>query len=205
MTGNSMTNTKTMSSNREMILTIVTGGIALALAFVLSQLKLFELPNGGTVTPASILPIVVFAMAFGPGWGFVVAIIFSLLQLIGGWLISPFQVILDYTLGYSAYGLIGFAAQSRAKRLAVRNPLKRFTNAGIVRAVIFTVLAYVVRWFCSVLSGVIFYSEYAGDMNPWIYSMIYNGSFLSLDLVFLLIVMIILYIVLMKAYKKPVK
>ena len=55
-----------MSSNREMILKIVTGGIALALAFVLSQIKLFELPNGGTVTPASVLPIIVFAMAFGP-------------------------------------------------------------------------------------------------------------------------------------------
>ena len=58
------------------------------------------------------------------------------------------------------------------------------------------------RWFCSVLSGVIFYAEYAGDMNPWVYSMIYNGSFLSLDLVFLLIVMAVLYVVLMKAYKK---
>ena len=203
MTGNS--NTTTMSSNREMILTIVTGGIALALAFVLSQIKLFELPNGGTVTPASILPIVIFAMAFGPGWGFVVAVIFSLLQLIGGWLVTPFQVLLDYTLGYSAYGLIGFAAQARAKRIAIRNPLKRFANAGLFRAIIFTVLAYVVRWFCSVLSGVIFYAEYAGDMNPWIYSMIYNGSFLSLDLLVLLVVMIILYVVLMKAYKKPVK
>lgn len=194
-----------MSSNRETILTIVTGGISLALAFVLSQIEIFELPNGGSVTPASVLPIVIFAMAFGPGWGFVVAIIFSLLQLIGGWLVTPFQVLLDYTLGYSAYGLIGFAAQPRSKRILIGNPLKRFANAGIVKAIIFTILAYAVRWFCSVLSGVIFYSEYAGDMNPWIYSMIYNGSFLSLDLVFLLFVMIVLYIVVMKAYKKPIK
>ena len=194
-----------MSSNRETILTIVTGGISLALAFVLSQIEIFELPNGGSVTPASVLPIIIFAMAFGPGWGFVVAIIFSLLQLIGGWLVTPFQVLLDYTLGYSAYGLIGFAAQPRAKRILIGNPLKRFANAGIVKAIIFTIIAYAVRWFCSVLSGVIFYSEYAGDMNPWIYSMIYNGSFLSLDLVFLLFVMIVLYIVVMKAYKKPIK
>ena len=188
-----------------MILTIVTGGIALALAFILSQLKLFELPNGGSVTPASILPIVIFAMAFGPGWGFIVAIIFSLLQLIGGWLVTPFQVLLDYTLGYSAYGIIGFAALPKAKRIIYGNPLMRFVNGGITRAIIFTIIAYIVRWFCSVLSGVIFYAEYAGDMNPWIYSMTYNGSFLSLDLVFLLIVMIIFYIVLSKAYKKPVK
>lgn len=194
-----------MSSNREMILTIVTGGISLALAFVLSRIELFELPNGGSVTPASVLPIVIFAMAFGPGWGFIVAVIFSLLQLIGGWLVTPFQVLLDYTLGYTAYGFIGFAALPKAKRIIYRNPLMRFVNGGITRAVIFTIIAYIVRWFCSVLSGVIFYAEYAGDMNPWIYSMVYNGSFLSLDLVFLLIVMIIFYIVLSKAYKKPIK
>lgn len=191
-----------MSSNREMILKIVTGGIALALAFVLSQIKLFELPNGGTVTPASVLPIIVFAMAFGPSWGFVVAIIFSLLQLIGGYLLTPFQVLLDYTLGYASLGITGFAAMPSAKRELYRNPLKRFANAGFVKAVIFTIISYIVRWFCSVLSGVIFYAEYAGDMNPWVYSMIYNGSFLSLDLVFLLIVMAVLYVVLMKAYKK---
>lgn len=200
MTGNP--NTTTMSSNREMILKIVTGGVALALAFVLSQLKLFELPNGGTVTPASVLPIIIFAMAFGPTWGFVVAIIFSLLQLIGGYLLTPFQVILDYTLGYASLGITGFAALPSAKRVLYKNPLKRFANAGLVKAIIFTVLSYIVRWFCSVLSGVIFYSEYAGDMNPWIYSMVYNGSFLSLDLAFLLVVMVVFYLVLMKAYKK---
>lgn len=200
MTGNS--NTTTMSSNREMILKIVTGGVALALAFVLSQLKLFELPNGGTVTPASVLPIIIFAMAFGPAWGFVVAIIFSLLQLIGGYLLTPFQVLLDYTLGYASLGITGFAALPSAKRVLYKNPLKRFANAGVVKAIIFTVLSYIVRWFCSVLSGVIFYSEYAGDMNPWIYSMVYNGSFLSLDLAFLLVVMVVFYLLLMKAYKK---
>lgn len=191
-----------MSSNREMILKIVTGGIALALAFVLSQLKLFELPNGGTVTPASVLPIIIFAMAFGPSWGFLVAFIFSLLQLIGGYLLTPFQVILDYTLGYASLGITGFAALPAAKRNVFRNPLKRFANAGVVKAIIFTVLSYIVRWFCSVLSGVIFYAEYAGDLNPWVYSMIYNGSFLSLDLAFLLVVMTVFYLVLMKAYKK---
>ena len=200
MTGNSTTIQRT--STRETILTIVTGGVALALAFVLSQIKLFELPNGGTVTPASVLPIIIFAMAFGPGWGFVVAFVFSLLQLIGGYLLTPFQVLLDYTLGYLSLGITGFAALPRAKRIVIKNPIKRFANAGLIRALIFTVISYVVRWFCSVLSGVIFYSEYAGDMNPWIYSMIYNGSFLSLDLVFLLFVMVTLYIVLMRAYKK---
>ena len=205
MTGNS--NTKTMSSNRERILSIVTGGIAVALSFLLSNIKIFEMPMGGSVTPASLLPIVVYAIAFGPGWGFLAAIVFSVLQVIAGleWFVTPFQMVLDYVLGYTAYGITGFAALPSAERLKIKNPLKRFANGGIVRAFIFVVIAYGARWFCSVLSGVIFYAEYAGDMNPWIYSMAYNGSFLSVDMVFLLIVMIVMYIVLKKAYKKPVK
>lgn len=198
MTGNS---NKTMSSNKERILTVVTGGIVLALSFVLSNIKLFELPNGGTVTPASALPIVIFCMAFGPGWGFAVALVYSLLQLIGGYLVTPFQVLLDYTLGFTSLGFIGFAASPASERLRIKNPLKRFLSGGIVKAVIFTVISYIIRWFCSVLSGVIFYAEYAGDMNPWIYSMSYNGSFLAADLAVLLPVMIALYIVLKKAYR----
>ncbi len=202
MTGNS--NTTSMSSNRERILSIVTGGIAVALSFLLSNIKLFEMPMGGSVTPASLLPLVVYAIAFGPGWGFLAAIVFSALQVIAGleWFVTPFQMVLDYVLGYTAYGITGFAAMPSAERLKIKNPLTRFANCGFVRAFIFVIVAYIVRWFCSVLSGVIFYAEYAGDMNPWIYSMTYNGSFLAVDMVFLLVVMAVLYVVLMKAYKK---
>ena len=82
MTGNSKK--RTMSSNREKILSIVTGGIVVALSFLLSNLKIFEMPMGGSVTPASLLPLVVYAIAFGPGWGFAAAIVFSVLQIIAG-------------------------------------------------------------------------------------------------------------------------
>ncbi|SCW52601.1 thiamine transporter [Ruminococcaceae bacterium YRB3002] len=185
------------TSNREHIMTIAAGGICLGLGFILSKLVIFEMPMGGSVTPASTLPIILFAMAFGPGWGFLVAVIFSLLQLIGGYLMTPFQVILDYILGYAMLGLTGFAGMPSSKRLAVRNPLKRFTGASIIKSVIFTIVAYAARWFCSVLSGVIFYAEYAPEgMNPWIYSMAYNGSFLAVDMGITIAVMIVLYFVL---------
>ena len=191
------------TSNKEKILTITSAGICLALAFVLSQIKLFEMPMGGTVSPASTLPIIVFCMAFGPVWGLAVAFIFACLQLINGYLVTPLQVMLDYIFGYLCLGFTGFAALKLDVRTTISNPIKRFTGAGLKKAVIFTLVAYVTRWICSVLSGVIFYAEYAPEgMNPWVYSMIYNGSFLSLDLVFLLIVMAVLYVVLMKAYKK---
>lgn len=191
------------SSNKEKILTITSAGVCLALSFVLSRLKLFEMPMGGSVTPASVLPIVVFCMAFGPVWGFAVALVFACLQLIGGYLLTPFQVLLDYILGYLCLGFTGFAAPKIEKRTSIGNPLKRFCSAGIVKAAGFTVFAYVARWFCSVLSGVIFYAEYAPEgMNPWVYSMAYNGSFLAVDCVITLAVMFVLFATLGKTTKK---
>ncbi|MCR5327593.1 MAG: aquaporin [Saccharofermentans sp.] len=186
-------------SNRENILKISTGGICLALAFVLSQLKLFEMPMGGTVTPASTLPIIVYGVAFGPVWGFIIAFIFSLLQLIGGWLVTPFQVFLDYTIGYTALGCAGFAALKVADRSKIHGALGRFRSTSLIKILAFTVVAYIVRWLGSVASGVIFYAEYAADAgydNALVYSMVYNGSFLLADLAILAVVLVILYMVL---------
>ena len=189
---------QSLNSNREYILRVSTGGVCLALAFVLSQLKLFEMPMGGTVTPASTLPIIVYGVAFGPVWGFIIAFIFSLLQLIGGWLVTPFQVFLDYTLGYTALGFAGFAALKADSRIKVNGALNRFRSASVLKIIAFTLVAYVVRWLGSVASGIIFYSEYAAEAgydSALVYSMVYNGSFLMADLAILAVVLVVLYMV----------
>ena len=189
---------QTTKSNRENILRISTGGVCIALAFVLSQLKLFEMPMGGSVTPASTLPIIVYGVAFGPVWGFVIAFIFSLLQLIGGWLVTPFQVFLDYTIGYTALGFAGLAALKEDSRLKINGALSRFRGSSILKILGFSVVAYLVRWLGSVVSGVIFYAEYAAEAgydNALVYSMVYNGSFLLADLAILAVVLVILYMV----------
>ena len=185
-------------TNRENILRISTGGICLALAFVLSQLKLFEMPMGGAVTPASAVPIIVYGVAFSPVWGFIVAFIFSLLQLIGGWLVTPFQVILDYTLGFTGLGFAGFAALKSDSRLKLKGALQRYRSASILKILVFSVVAYLVRWLGSVASGVIFYADYAAEAgydSALVYSMVYNGSFLMADLAILAVVLVILYMV----------
>ena len=192
-------------SYREQILKISTGGICLALSFVLSQLKLFEMPMGGTVTPASTLPIIVYGVAFGPAWGFLIAFIFSLLQLIGGWLVTPFQVFLDYTIGYTALGCAGFAALKSSERLKINGALGRFRGTSLLKIIAFSVVAYIVRWLGSVASGVIFYAEYAAEAgydNALVYSMVYNGSFLLADLAILSIVLVVFYMVIPSSSKK---
>ena len=195
---------QSLKSNRENILRISTGGVCLALAFVLSQLKLFEMPMGGTVTPASTLPIIVYGVAFGPVWGFVIAFIFSLLQLIGGWLVTPFQVILDYTIGYTALGFAGFAALKADSRNKISDALGRFRATSVIKILVFSAIAYIVRWLGSVASGVIFYYEYAADAgydSALVYSMVYNGSFLMADLAILAVVLVILYMVIPSSKK----
>ena len=187
-------------TNKEKILSIAVGGVCLALAFVLSKITVFELPMGGTVTPASTLPIIVCGMAFGPFWGFIVAVVYSILQLIDGlkYFVSPFQMFLDYFVGYTALGIAGFAGLKTEMRLKIKNPLFRFRRAGLVKAVIFTVIAYLVRWTGSVASGVIFYAEYAADAgydNVLIYSMAYNGSFLAADLGICIAALIVFYFI----------
>ena len=41
--------------------------------------------------------------------------------------------------------------------------------------------AFILRFISHVLSGVIFWSEFAGDQNPWVYSILYNGTFLAVE------------------------
>lgn len=101
--------------DRENNLAVATGGICVAVAFVLSLITVYKMPQGGSVTPASMLPIIFFALCFGPAWGFGAAFIFSLLQMINGYFMMPVQVLLDYTLAFSLLGVAGFLAAPRAE------------------------------------------------------------------------------------------
>lgn len=84
---------------------IVYGAISIALSFALSYAKLFKLPQGGSVTFASLLPLMVYCCMFGTRRGLVVCTIYGVLQALQDpFIIHPMQFLLDYPL---AFGLIG--------------------------------------------------------------------------------------------------
>lgn len=84
---------------------IVYGAISIALSFALSYAKLFKLPQGGSVTFASLLPLMVYCCMFGTRRGLVVCTIYGVLQALqDAFIIHPMQFLLDYPL---AFGLIG--------------------------------------------------------------------------------------------------
>lgn len=142
--------------------TLAYGAVAVASAFLLSYIKLFELPTGGTVTIASMLPIFVFAYACGPRAGILAGLVHGLLQLVqGAYVVHWAQMLLDYPIAFAVLGLAG---------LFRRNV---FLGAAVGGAA---------RFICHFLSGIIFFSEFAPEgQSVWFYSLTYNISYMLPD------------------------
>ena len=146
---------------------VVYGGMCIALAFILSYIRLYRMPQGGSITPGSMLPIILYSIIFGPVAGITAGVSYGFLQFLqDGGVIHWAQLFLDYPLAFGFLGIAGMVPRNFNIR---------------TRIVAGTLLAVIGRGAMHVLSGAIFFAEYAGDANPWIYSIIYNGTFLSIE------------------------
>lgn len=122
---------------------LVQGALCIALAFVLSYIKLFSMPMGGSITLFSMLPIFVFAWMYGPAAGLLAGFAYSLLQVVqGAYVVHPVQFVLDYFLSFTVLGLAGFFPKSLA------------LGAGV---------GGFCRMLCGVLSGAIFFADSAAE------------------------------------------
>ena len=139
--------------------------MALALAVVCSQIKLFRLPTGGSITLFSMLFVVLIGYWYGPVVGLLAGVTYGLLRLIlGPYIVSLPQMLVDYPLAFGALGISGFFSDKKN---------------GLLIGYIAAVLG---RFFFAVLSGVIFFGMYAPEgMNPLLYSISYNGFYLCAE------------------------
>ena len=139
--------------------------MALALAVVCSQIKLFRLPTGGSITLISMLFVVLIGYWYGPVVGLLAGVTYGLLRLIlGPYIVSLPQMLVDYPLAFGALGISGFFSDKKN---------------GLLIGYIAAVLG---RFFFAVLSGVIFFGMYAPEgMNPLLYSISYNGFYLCAE------------------------
>lgn len=137
--------------------------IAIALSFVLNQITLFKMPQGGSITPFSMLFIVIIGYLFGARQGILAGIAFGLLDLlINPYVVHPMQLLLDYPLAFGALGISGL-----------------FKNKNLVCGYLTGVFG---RLICHVISGVIFFAAYTPEgTSVFMYSLIYNGSFLGVE------------------------
>ncbi len=174
-----------MSKNKTKIL--VEGAVMVALATVLSYIRIFRLPWGGSITLLSMLPIVLFSIRRGLGAGLTVSFVFSLVQFtqgvvdgIFGWGLTPGMLIacilLDYIVAFTVLGLAGI-----------------FRKKGFAGWIGGIALAVVLRFVCHFLSGVVVWKSF-GELwngfstdNTFLYSFLYNGSYMLPELIFTLI------------------
>lgn len=153
--------------------TLTYSAIAIAIGYALNQITLFRMPQGGSITPFSMLFIVLVGYFFGARQGVLAGMAFGFLDLlINPYVIHPMQMLLDYPI---AFGALGVGASLRKRNI---------------------ILIYLIgvfgRFVCSVLSGVIFFGSAApAAQGALLYSIIYNGSYLSVEAILTCILLFI--------------
>ncbi len=154
---------------------IVYGAISIALSFALSYVRFFKMPQGGSITFASLLPLIIYCCMFGTRRGVIVCTIYGMLQAMQDpWIIHPMQFLLDYPL---AFGLVGVSGLLMEKGVLKNKKVLAFLLGGVIGVVL--------RYACHVCSGVFAFADYA-DLDTYAsaaaYSFAYN-SFAFVDMI----------------------
>ena len=90
---------------------LANGALCIALSTVLSFITLYKMPQGGSITLASMLPMFLFAYAYGVGPGMLVGAAYGFVQFLQGGLyfVHPVELLLDYPLAFAMLGLAGLS------------------------------------------------------------------------------------------------
>ena len=158
-------------------LKLVESGVMIALATILSMIVLFKMPQGGSVTLCSSLPIIIISYRYGAKWGVFTGFVYGIIQLLLGLGdlkgVSAVTVVgsifLDYLLAFAALGLSG---------------LFRKLPFGLA---IGACAGNLFRGILSFISGVILWSSVFQDGKWWpsiVFSFTYNfGGYMFWEIV----------------------
>lgn len=174
--------------NSKTVYALVESAIMIALATVLSVIKIVDMPAGGSVTLAAMLPLILIAYRHGTAWGLGAATAYAFLQsLLGlenfsyvtGWQSVVAVLVLDYLLAYVLVGLGGmFRSSFKTQKWALA--------AGAV-------LVCILRYACHTIAGA---TVWAGlsipDSAALLYSLSYNATYMIPETIILVAVSIYL-------------
>lgn len=172
-----------MSKNKTLLL--AEGAVMIALATVLSFVKVFTLPWGGSVTLLSMLPICIYSIRRGPAAGFVTAFVYALIQLYQG-------IAIDGLLGWGLTGgmLCACIFFDYVGAFAILGGAGMFRKKGFAGYISGIALVVLIRYGFHILSGAfIFHSvgllwDGFSTQNPYVYSLLYNGCYMLPELIF---------------------
>ncbi len=168
---------KTYSRTR----TLVECALMVAIGTVLAQIKILDMPMGGSVTLLSMLPFVIVALRHGTKWGLLTGFANSLLQMLIGGVSAPAGtvlsfigvVLLDYILAFTVLGLAGFFAK----------PFKH----KLIGVCVGTAAVLALRFVCSFLSGAFVWASFSNAVEfgeAALFSLTYNGTYMAPEIVF---------------------
>lgn len=192
---------KTQLTRTEKTKRLALSGILIAMATVLSFVKVFEWPFGGSITAASMLPLAMLSYTYGVKWGLAVGFVHGVIQAVtGATMTSAFAgqsagavvaiCLIDYLIAFSVIGLAGM--------------LKGKFKSHTVAFALGTAIAVFMRYICHVVSGYIFFKSYADwffgevmvndfsamlmekcspNLLGLIYSLIYNAAYMVPELI----------------------
>ena len=182
--------TKLIQSKK--VLALTQSAIFIALATILSFLPVYEMPMGGSVTLASMLPILFIGLKFGYKWGFATSGSYALIQLLQAIIkgnvfvyCTTFMTVVvcalwDYIIPFT---ILGFSAYARPKG----------EKLSIVKVSITFGVLILIRFFCHYITGVVIWGQWAPDgMGKYLYSLIYNGQYMLPELIITLVISIFL-------------
>ena len=167
-----------MNNSRLTLRALTEGAIFVALAVVVGKLKLFELPQGGSINVA-MLPIFFYCARWGFGPGMLATFVYSLLKLTfdGAYAWGWQSILGDYIVAFTVLGLAG---------LFHRQHYGFFIG---------TVVGALARFLVHYVVGATVWAEYMPETffgmtmhSPWFYSLLYNGSFILIDMVLCLVI-----------------
>ena len=162
---------------------LTEGAVLIAAAQVLSYLKIWRMPWGGSIT-LSMVPIVLYAVRWGLGPGLLAGFILGTLQfaLDGGFVLGWQSIVGDYLLAYTALGLAGLAFRKKA---------------GVFTG---TLIGGLGRFLVAYVVGATLWAQYMPDSffgmtmtSPWFYSLLYNLAYMLPNIAAALLIFALLY------------
>ena len=191
-------------------LSAVMIAFAISISAICSAVPFLNLPFGGGFTIASMLPIIIVAYMYGTKWGLLTAFVYSVMQMLLGFnTVSSFFLpgdsqmvfhramivcLIDYVIAYTVLGVGGIFRRKFSARKAI---------------VLGSVLAISLRYIAHIVSGAIFFGTWAewfftqdgfpawgqkilevfsGDALAFVYSVIYNGTYMIPEIIITAIV-----------------
>lgn len=152
---------------------LINVALMLALTIVLHQLRIFHMPQGGSVTLGAMVPLLFLTYRYGAGIGCLAGFVYGVINLMqDAFIVHPLQVLFDYPLPYMALAI------------AAAVPGRIYLGAA---------LAFTARFLCHYISGVVFFGSYAPpDTSPYLYSLVFNATYLVPEAVICLLLLRIL-------------